>query len=226
MTTSRHPSIQDIDFGQLYRQHMAAVGRAKPPSVWDARADGIKPPSANDPYTRAFVQRMDLSGCETLLDVGCGAGNIALAVAPSLRTVVGLDYSPRMLALFQQNSQAQGAQPLGRVPSTGASRICRLRFRPARVRSPRRSRCACAIGSRRRPRPSPRHRPRGRWCPGRSSGIRRWRQPSPNISERCAPTPAMAPSPTARGTEPAALARSPQANTPGTVVDLTASVRT
>jgi SAM-dependent methyltransferase len=108
MTTSRHPSIQDIDFGQLYRQHMAAVGRAKPPSVWDARADGIKPPSANDPYTRAFVQRMDLSGCETLLDVGCGAGNIALAVAPSLRTVVGLDYSPRMLALFQQNAQAQG----------------------------------------------------------------------------------------------------------------------
>lgn len=137
MTTPRHPSIQDIDFGQLYRDHMAVVGGAKPPSVWDARADGIKPPSASDPYTQAFVQRMDLSGCETLLDVGCGAGNIALAVAPSLRTVVGLDYSPcrwmlttapwtpaSPLCARRSSMTRRGPAPSGRctarAPDTGA----------------------------------------------------------------------------------------------------------
>ncbi len=104
-----HPSIDDIDFGELYRQHMAAVGRPKSAEVWDARAEGMKLPPFDTGYTAEFVRRMDLSGCDSLLDVGCGPGHIALAVAHRLTTVVGLDHSPRMLALFTQNAQAQGA---------------------------------------------------------------------------------------------------------------------
>lgn len=105
---STYPSIQDIDFGDLYRRHMAAVGRPKPASVWDARAQGMTLPPADTGYTAEFVRRMDLSGCESLLDVGCGPGHIALAVADRLQAVYGLDYSPRMLELFQSHAQAQG----------------------------------------------------------------------------------------------------------------------
>ena len=100
-------TIQDIDFGALYRQHMQAVGRPKPASVWDARADAVKQRDPSDSYTAEFVRRMDLSGCETLLDIGCGQGNIALAVAHSLHAVHGLDYSPRMLELFSANAQSR-----------------------------------------------------------------------------------------------------------------------
>lgn len=106
--STTYPAIQNIDFGLLYRQHMAAVGRAKPAAVWDARADGMKQRGFADGYTAEFVRRMDLSGCETLLDVGCGQGNIALTAAPALKAVHGLDYSPRMLALFEENARAQG----------------------------------------------------------------------------------------------------------------------
>lgn len=104
-----HPSIRDIDFGELYRQHMAAVGRPKSAAEWDARAEGAKLPTADSGYTAEFVRRMDLSGCDSLLDVGCGPGHIALAVAHRLRTVIGLDHSPRMLECFMENAQAQGA---------------------------------------------------------------------------------------------------------------------
>lgn len=106
--SAKHPSIQDIDFGALYRAHMAAVGRPKPPSVWDARAEAMEHRGIHDGYAAEFVQRMDLEGCDSLLDVGCGQGNIALALAPRLKMVHGLDYSPGMLTLFKQNAQAQG----------------------------------------------------------------------------------------------------------------------
>lgn len=112
-----HPSINDIDFGELYRQHMAAVGRPKSAEVWDARAEGMTLPPFDTGYIAEFVGRMDLSGCDSLLDVGCGLGHIALAVAHRLTTVVGLDHSPRMLELFAQNAQAQGV--------TGASTLLR-----------------------------------------------------------------------------------------------------
>lgn len=110
-------SIQDIDFGSLYREHMAAVGRPKPPSVWDARAEGMTLPPSDLGYTAEFVRRMDLSDCASLLDVGCGPGHIALAVAHRLSSVHGLDYSPRMLEVFMRNAQAQGV--------TGVSAILR-----------------------------------------------------------------------------------------------------
>lgn len=106
--SNAYPSIEDIDFGALYRQHMAAVGRPKPSSVWDARAGALKHRGMDHGYTSALVQRMDLSGCETLLDVGCGQGNVALALAPRLRAVHGLDYSQGMLDLFKENARQKG----------------------------------------------------------------------------------------------------------------------
>jgi SAM-dependent methyltransferase len=51
---------------------------------------------------------MDLSGCTTLLDVGCGPGAIALAVAGRLARVYGLDFSRGMLDALMENAAARG----------------------------------------------------------------------------------------------------------------------
>jgi SAM-dependent methyltransferase len=59
-------------------------------------------------YVRQFVAALDLTGCATMLDVGCGPGTIALAVAPRLEHVYGLDYSPGMLAAFAEEAGARG----------------------------------------------------------------------------------------------------------------------
>ena len=101
-------TIFAIDFARLYRDHMVAVGGTKTPEDWNARADKMNRKQEMGAYETAFVNHIDFSGCTTLLDVGCGTGNIALAAAPHLEKVFGLDYSSRMLALFMENARLQG----------------------------------------------------------------------------------------------------------------------
>lgn len=102
-------TLDNIDFGQLYRTHMAAAGgREKPPEEWDARAEAMSRIVSASGYVDDFIARMDLSGCTTLLDVGCGTGAIALALAPRLPRVYGLDYSRGMLDAMMRNARALG----------------------------------------------------------------------------------------------------------------------
>ncbi|MCK6683438.1 MAG: class I SAM-dependent methyltransferase [Thermoanaerobaculia bacterium] len=101
-------TILDIDFGRMYRDHLAASGRrVKPPEAWDARAAEMRR-ETDGRYMDEFVRRMDLSDCATLLDVGCGPGTIALAVADRLTRVYGLDYSPGMLNVMMESAAARG----------------------------------------------------------------------------------------------------------------------
>lgn len=99
----------DFDFAGAYRDRLAALGRRpKPPEHWDARAARADRNIFDSAYAREFVARMNLSGCRTLLDVGCGSGTIGLSVAAQLDHVYGLDYSPGMLASFAGHARARG----------------------------------------------------------------------------------------------------------------------
>ena len=56
----------------------------------------------------ARVQRLlaPLAGDERVLDVGCGTGALALALAPHVREVVGVDSSPDLLAAARERAPA------------------------------------------------------------------------------------------------------------------------
>lgn len=102
-------SLEDIDFAGRYRTDPGVVSRAAhPPEFWDGRAAGMSERAARSAYARQFVARMDLEGCATMLDVGCGPGTIALSVAPILGHVYGLDYSPGMLEALAARAGAEG----------------------------------------------------------------------------------------------------------------------
>ena len=101
-------NLSDIDFAELYRQQMLSANRQeKTPEDWDGRAPAMSQRVSDSQYVRQFVAALDLEGCATLLDVGCGPGTIALTVAPRLERVYGLDYSPGMLAAFAVEARAR-----------------------------------------------------------------------------------------------------------------------
>ena len=98
-----------FDFAGFYRDRVRDAGRPeRSPDYWDGRAASMSERGFDTPYVRAFLARMDLSGCSTLLDVGCGPGTIALSAAPRLAHVYGLDHSPIMLSAFAENARARG----------------------------------------------------------------------------------------------------------------------
>ena len=106
---NRPRTIDDVDFGRLYREHYAASGgREKPPEAWDARAADLSRELEGSPYVDELLHLIDLTGCRTLLDVGCGPGTLALVLAPRLERVYGLDYSRGMLDAMMGHAAARG----------------------------------------------------------------------------------------------------------------------
>jgi SAM-dependent methyltransferase len=102
-------SLDDVDFAERYRAAWARSGRPeRAPEYWDARAAKMRAGVFASEYLRRLVARLNLDGCRTLLDVGCGPGTVALSVAPRLSHVYGLDYSPEMLRAFGEEAAARG----------------------------------------------------------------------------------------------------------------------
>lgn len=100
-------SIYDIDFNQLYKKR---AGRVKSLAAkWDQKANQIALGELETPYTEAFLQALDVQATDSLLDVGCGAGSIAVLVAARVRQVYALDYSQGMLDKLLLNAQHYGA---------------------------------------------------------------------------------------------------------------------
>lgn len=112
-------SLDDIDFAERYRQHMRRAGhQPKPAEAWDRRATEMSRKSLGGPYSEAFIERMDLTGARSLLDVGCGPGAICLPLAGRLERVYALDYSPAMLDCLQGNArqlELDNVQPILRA---------------------------------------------------------------------------------------------------------------
>ena len=100
-------TIHDIDFAELYRNHIQLATRApKQPQDWDEKAKKMQDTQFDlkNGYVQEFLAKMELHEDDSLLDVGCGGGAIALSVAPLVKQVYVLDYSQGMLDVLQQRA--------------------------------------------------------------------------------------------------------------------------
>ncbi len=97
-------NFAEIDFNQLYKiQKQKSTFRAKTSQEWDKKAPSMNERVHNSIYNEEFLKSLNLEGINTLLDVGCGVGNLSLTLAPKLQEVYCLDYSFKMLELLKQN---------------------------------------------------------------------------------------------------------------------------
>lgn len=103
--------IDELDFGQMYRDHQARAGSlAKPPEFWDARAQAFDARvRAGGHYIDSFISHVDFSDCRSLIDIGCGNGALTVALATHVEEVFALDYSSAMLEVARRRAAEAGA---------------------------------------------------------------------------------------------------------------------
>lgn len=110
--------LNDVNFAELYRNHIQLASRApKTAQQWDQKAEKMLTGNYDqqDQYVHEFLRRMTLHPDDSVLDVGCGGGAIALALAPQVKQVYALDFSEKMLQVLHSRTQQQGinnVQPL------------------------------------------------------------------------------------------------------------------
>ena len=105
----RKNNIQVIDFNRLYiEQRKCSSFKPKGKHDWDAKAEDFNRRVHKSGYNREFVERVTVGPGETLLDIGCGVGNLSLQFAKQCKQVVALDFSPNMLAFLRENMEKEG----------------------------------------------------------------------------------------------------------------------
>lgn len=98
-------TYEDIDFNTLYiKQKESTTFKMKSQAAWDNKAASMNQRVHNSIYNDEFLALVNTNDCQSLLDVGCGVGNLSLKLAKNLETVYALDYSKEMLKILQQNA--------------------------------------------------------------------------------------------------------------------------
>jgi ubiquinone/menaquinone biosynthesis C-methylase UbiE len=101
-------TFDNIDFNELYAQQKeASTFKAKDKAAWDKKAASMNTRVHTSVYNDAFLEKVNTQDCESLLDVGCGVGNLSLRLASSLTHIHALDYSHEMLDILQENAKKQ-----------------------------------------------------------------------------------------------------------------------
>lgn len=98
--------FEDIDFNELYKkQKEESSFQSKSQESWDKKAKFMNIRVHSSIYNEEFLALIDTKGCDSLLDVGCGVGNLSLRLAKKLKNVYSLDYSKEMLNILNQNAK-------------------------------------------------------------------------------------------------------------------------
>lgn len=100
----------DLD-GLLARERATSSFGARGAAAWDRRAARRNPRERDSSYSAALLERLDLKGISTALDIGCGTGNLAIPLALRLQHVVALDFSSEMLRHLRNNATAAAVSP-------------------------------------------------------------------------------------------------------------------
>jgi len=109
-------SIAEIDWDALWEQQMAQVSfKGEGAAFWDKRARDYDNDAHGGAYIDELLRRIDISPEQSLLDVGCGTGALAVPVSRRCYHVTGVDWSPAMLAKLAENADRAGAKNITTV---------------------------------------------------------------------------------------------------------------
>ena len=110
MGPGEHPPPRDEDWNAEWTRLATRREVEHDAAFWDRRARHFRGGDEDSPYVVGFIALMDPRPGESVLDVGCGSGALALPLARAGHPVTGLDFSSGMLDLLRQQAAEQGLE--------------------------------------------------------------------------------------------------------------------
>lgn len=98
------------DWNALWRQKQSLRGNEHGADYWNARARTYTTKDAPNSYTARFLEEAQLLPGDTVLDMGCGTGNLTIPLAKAGHQVLAADFSSGMLAKLKEAVQESGLQ--------------------------------------------------------------------------------------------------------------------
>ncbi|HFQ80173.1 MAG TPA: class I SAM-dependent methyltransferase [Desulfobacterales bacterium] len=90
-----------IDWNRMWQEaRRRKTWQRKTSEDWNKRAAGFARRHKNSVYVKEFLNRLPLSAGMSVLDMGCGPGTLTIPLAPKVREITAVDFSPGMLEIL------------------------------------------------------------------------------------------------------------------------------
>lgn len=106
--TAVHQSLIDTDWGAQWMREQAEYHPDDNVAYWDNRAPRFGTKRGISDYVLAFIEKLALEPEDSVFDMGCGNGALALPLAKAGHRVIARDFSGGMLAALAEEIAAQG----------------------------------------------------------------------------------------------------------------------
>lgn len=104
--------INEIDWRAAWREYQAGRRAADSAAYWNERAKTFPVDAGCTPYAREFLRLAGIREGETVLDMGCGSGALALPLARAGHEVWACDFSSAMLEIVRAQAREFGVEEL------------------------------------------------------------------------------------------------------------------